>query len=183
MLDGRIKSRGNRRRIQSKVGQAHDLALAHRNAAEHLRQIFAGADPHQQFLDFTECAVIGEALRVLGELTNGLDIGGKPSEPVGGALLAVEPARHHAAVDAHAVADRAARIVQQRVQRRHRVAEHGDHLTARRFLGHGSGHGSPNCFVAGHGARRPYACGAQKPIKTQRASRSSALRPLAQTML
>src|SRR5215469_11631964 len=115
MLDGRIEPRRNRRRVQSKVGQAHDLALAHGNAAEHLRQIFAGANSHQQFLDFAEYAAVGKPLRVLGELANGLDIGRKPGEPVGRALLAVESARHQAAVDCHALAYRAAGITEQRV--------------------------------------------------------------------
>jgi len=169
MLDGRIEPRRNRRRVHSKVGQAHDLALAHRNAAEHLRQIFAGANSQQQFLDFAECADLGKPLCVLGELMNGLDIGGKPGEPVGRALLAVESARHQAAVDGHALAHGAAGIAQQRVQRRHRIAKHGDHLTAGRLLGHGTGHGSPVDFAAGCNTRRPYACSAQKPIKTRRA--------------
>ena len=64
--------------------------MAHRNAAEHLREIFAGADPQQQLLDLAETAGVGEALRVQAELANGFDIGREPSEAMGGALFAVE---------------------------------------------------------------------------------------------
>ena len=42
--------------LKPEIGQPHDLALAHGDAAEHLRQIFAGADAHQKFLDLAEIA-------------------------------------------------------------------------------------------------------------------------------
>ena len=44
------------RRCKPEVGRAHDLALAHRNAAQHLRQIFAEPDSDQQLLDLAKRA-------------------------------------------------------------------------------------------------------------------------------
>ncbi len=56
MLDRGRDARRGRGRGQAEIGQAHDLALAHRNAAEHLGEVFAGADPHQKFFDLAEAA-------------------------------------------------------------------------------------------------------------------------------
>ena len=44
-------ARGNRGGGQAEIGRAHDLALADRNAAEDLREIFAEPDADEQFLD------------------------------------------------------------------------------------------------------------------------------------
>jgi hypothetical protein len=48
---------GRDRRRQAEIGQPHDLALAHRNAAEDLRQILAEPDADQQLLDLAEPAL------------------------------------------------------------------------------------------------------------------------------
>ena len=63
MIDGRRHARRHGRRAQSEIGKAHDLALAHRDAAEHLRQIFAGADAHQKLFGLAEGARRHQAAR------------------------------------------------------------------------------------------------------------------------
>ena len=79
---------------EPEIGEPHDLALAHRNAAEDLRQIFAGADAHQKLFDLAETARSPSCRsRIGGELAQRLDIGREPGEAVRGALLAVERAR------------------------------------------------------------------------------------------
>jgi len=51
MLDGRIEARRHHRSADAEIAEAGDLTLAHGNAADDLRQIFAGADAHQEILD------------------------------------------------------------------------------------------------------------------------------------
>ena len=55
---------------ETEIGEAHELALAHRNAAEDLRQIFAGADAHQQFLDLAEPAARRQPIGIGRELAD-----------------------------------------------------------------------------------------------------------------
>ncbi len=85
---------------EPEIGQPHDLALAHRNAAEDLREIFAEPDADEQLLDLAEAAGRMHALGIGGELADRLDIGREPGEPVGGALLAVEDAADGVGLDA-----------------------------------------------------------------------------------
>ena len=80
---------------QPKIGQANDLALAHRNAAEHLCEIFAEADADQEVFGFAELASLAHTLGVGGKLPDGLDIGREPGEPVGCPLLAIETRAVH----------------------------------------------------------------------------------------
>ena len=75
---------------QAQIARPHHLALAHRNAADDLGEVFAERDAHEMFLDFAERAVGDHALGVGGELAHRLDIGCEPGQPVGGALLAIE---------------------------------------------------------------------------------------------
>ena len=42
---------------QAEIGEAQDFALAHRDAAENLREIFAKADARQQRLDLAEATL------------------------------------------------------------------------------------------------------------------------------
>ena len=98
----------DRGRRQAEIGQTHDLALAHGNAAEDLGEIFAGADAHQQFLDLAETAGRHEPLGIGRKLPDRLDIGREPGKAVGGALFAIEDARHRATLDRHPVCDRTA---------------------------------------------------------------------------
>ena len=78
--------------VKPEIARPHDFALAHRNAADDLGEIFAEPDADQMLLDFAEVAVADHALGIGGELAHRLDIGGEPGQPVGRALLAVEQA-------------------------------------------------------------------------------------------
>ena len=113
VLDCRRHVRRDRGSGQAEIGGPRDLALAHGNAAEHLRQIFAGADAHDQLLGLAEAAGGCKPLGIGGELAHRLDIGRKPGEAVGRALFPVEHTRQLAAFDRDAVSDRARRIGEQ----------------------------------------------------------------------
>ena len=76
--------------LQSKIARAHHLALAHRDAAEHLREVFAEADPDDQLFKLAEPPGLAHPLRIGGELAQRLGIGRKPRQPVRGALLLVD---------------------------------------------------------------------------------------------
>jgi hypothetical protein len=80
-----------------------------------------------------------QPLRIGRELADRLDIGGKPGEPVGGALLAVEHARDRAALDRHAVGDRRGGRRRTRPRRR-QPEERRDGFMARGHLGGGKRH-------------------------------------------
>ena len=54
----------------SEIGGADELALAHQDAARHLRQELAGADAHQQLLDLAQPALLAHPLRIGGKLAN-----------------------------------------------------------------------------------------------------------------
>ncbi len=102
----------DRSRGQAEIGQSHDLALAHRNAAEHLGEVFAGANPHQEVFDLAEAAAGRQPQRIGFKLPDRLDIGAEPRQSVSGALFAVEYARYRAAFDRHPVGNGAAGIVE-----------------------------------------------------------------------
>ncbi len=131
MLDGGRHARGDRGRRQPKIRQPHDLALAHRDAAEDLGQILAGADADDEFLGFAEAPAIGKPLGISGKLPDGLDIGGEPGEPVSGALFAIEDARHRAALDRDPIGDGAAGLGEQGLDGADRVGKRGKDLVAR----------------------------------------------------
>ena len=126
MLDGGRHARRDRGRRQPEIGQPHDLALAHRNAAEDLGQIFAGADADDEILGLAEAAVIGKPLGIGGQLTDGLHIGGEPGEAVSGALFAIEDARHRAALDRDPIGDGAAGLGEQRLDGADRIGKRGN---------------------------------------------------------
>ncbi len=125
---------------KTEIGQPHDLALAHRNAADDLREIFAGADAHQEFLGFAEAAHLRHALRIGGKLAQRLDIGREPGKAMGRPLFAVEDARNRAPLDRHTLADGAAGIGEELLDGRNRVIEGGDDIVARGKLGGGKRH-------------------------------------------
>ena len=75
---------------QAEVGEADDLALVHRDAAEDLGEIFAKADAGHQLLGRAEAALLVHAARVGGHLLDRLDVGGEPGESVGGVLLRLD---------------------------------------------------------------------------------------------
>ena len=140
MIDGRRHARGDRGRRQPEIGHAHDLALAHRDAAEDLGQIFAGADTNDEVLGFAEAPVIGKPLGIRGKLPNGLHIGGEPGETVGRALLAVEDACHRAAFDRDPIGDGTAGLGEERLDGADRVGKRGDDLLALGSLRGGKRH-------------------------------------------
>ena len=93
-------------RAEAEIGQAHDFALVHRNAAEHLREIFAQAYARQQLLGLAEAALLMHALGVGRHLLDRLDIGRKPREAVGRVLLGLDLGGAELAVRAHPFAQR-----------------------------------------------------------------------------
>jgi len=79
----------------AEIGQTDDFALAHRNAAKYLREIFAEANADQEVFGFAELASAAHTLGVGGKLPDGLDIGCEPSKSVGCPLLAIETRAVH----------------------------------------------------------------------------------------
>ena len=140
MFDGGRHARRDRGRRQPEIGQTHDLTLAHRNAADHLGEIFADADAHQQFLDLAETAGRRQAQRIGLKLTNGLDISRQPGKAVRGALFAIEDARNRATFDGHPGGDRAAGVLEQCLDGQNRVAKRSDQLVDRGHEGIGKRH-------------------------------------------
>ena len=87
---------------EAEIGEADDLALVHRDAAENLREIFAERDADRGLLDFAEAAGRQHAVGIGDELAHGLHIGREPGEAVRGALLALKDALDDAPIDRHA---------------------------------------------------------------------------------
>ncbi len=170
MFDRRIEPRRHGGGVEPEVGKPHDLALTHGNAACDLRQIFAGADAHQEFLGLAEIARRRQPVRVRLKLTQRLDIGREPGEAMGSALLAVEHARHGAALDRHPRGHRAPRIGKQGVNRLDRLAQCADQFMAGGRAGGFGRFGKRHNTDSDSPLRRPrlafkaYACSAQKPI-------------------
>jgi hypothetical protein len=121
----------------------HHLALAHRDAADHLRQEFAEPDTHQKLFQFAEPAGRAHALRKRSKLPDRLHIGRKPRQPVRGALLAVEQVARDAPVLAHPLSHRARRIREQRFDGGGRVARVPDQVRSG-FGRRGECHGQPS---------------------------------------
>jgi hypothetical protein len=103
-MDLRRQMRRDRCGIEAEIGKTRDLALAHRYATEDLRQVFAEPDADDQFFDLAEPAFMLQPPRVSGKLPHRLDVGSEPSEPVRGALLAIEHAGDQPALYRHALA-------------------------------------------------------------------------------
>ena len=78
--------------------RAHHLALAHRDAAEDLVEVFADADAHEEVLGLAEAALAREAAGIGRHLADRLGIGRKPGEPMRRVLLGLEPLGRDAAV-------------------------------------------------------------------------------------
>ena len=126
MLRRRIDPRRHGRGRKPEIGQAHDLALAHRDAAGDLRQIFAGTDADQKLFDLAEGAGSRQPLRIGSELTQRLEVSGEPGQAMGRALLAIERARIGAAVAHHTLGDRAAGVGEQSFDGIDRLAQRSD---------------------------------------------------------
>ena len=140
MLDRGIDPCRHRRRAEPQVGETHDLALAHRDAADDLGQIFSGADADQKLLDFAEIPGGREPLHVGRELAQRLDIGREPGKAVGGALLAIERARNGAAVAHHPLGNRPARVGEQRLDGVDRLVQRRDQFVLGGLGGCGKRH-------------------------------------------
>ena len=110
---------------QADISEPDDLALAHRNTAEHLRQKLAGADADQKLFGLTEAAARLQPLGVSCKLANRFDIGGEPGEAVGGPLLTVEDTRHGTTLDRNSRGNAAAGIGKQGFDGSNRLAQSG----------------------------------------------------------
>ena len=117
-------------RVEAEIGRPHQLALAHQDAARHLRQEFAGADAHQQLLDLAEAALLAHPLRIGGKLADRLDIGREPGEPVGRSLLAIEEPLDEMVLDHHALAHGRGCLGKQFLRRARCLARQRDQLHA-----------------------------------------------------
>ena len=115
---------------QAEIGGADDLALAHWNAAQDLRQEFTDADRDQQLLDLAQRAGDVRALGKGADLADALGIGREPGEAVGGALLAVEQAVDRVGIDPDPRAHGGGRVVEDRVRGQGRLARQGEEFEA-----------------------------------------------------
>jgi hypothetical protein len=120
----------NRLARDGEIGGAHDLALAHGNAALNLGEVFTDPDLDDQLFDFAERSARLHAFGIGRELAHRFDVGREPSETVGGALLAIEQPIVHLIVDGDALTDRARGIGEQCLGRERRLARKGNQLCA-----------------------------------------------------
>ena len=79
--------------LQAEVGGPHHLALAHRNAAQDLRQIFGEAQLQDQPLALAEGAGALQAARPVERRAQRRHIGRKPRKAVRRVLIAIERRR------------------------------------------------------------------------------------------
>ena len=100
--------------------------MAHGDAAQHLGEIFAKSDLDQKLLCLAERVGIVEPLGIVRKLANRLDVGRKPSQPVGGALLAVEQTLDRVGLDADTFAQARRRVAQDGLGRKHGLARQHD---------------------------------------------------------
>ena len=140
LLDRRRDARCNRRRIKPEIGQAHDLALAHRNPTENLRQIFAGADAHDVIFDLAEVLGFHQALGISAKLADRVNVSREPGKAVSGTLFAIEDARRNAAIPYHPLGHRPARIGEYGFDGLHRLVQRGDQFFAGGDFGLGKRH-------------------------------------------
>ena len=134
---------GSQRRvvgIEAEVGEAHHLALAHRDAAGNLGEVFAKPDLDQERLGLAEPAGGLHALGIGAELAHRLDVGGEPGEAVGRALLAVERGRRQLALDHHLGPHGRGGVGQQLVHRGGRAGRGGDDVELGRLTNGGAAH-------------------------------------------
>ena len=113
---------------QSQIGGPHHLALAHRDAARNLRDIFSEPDANEQLLGLAKRSLAGHARGIGGKLTHRLRIGREPGEPMGGALLAVEQAADDMAFHRHPLAHFGRRVGQQGIEGRARLVGELDQI-------------------------------------------------------
>ena len=145
---------------QAEIREPQDLALAHRNAAGDLGDVFAESDADDQFFEFAETTDLGHARRIGRELAHGLDISRKPGEPVRGALLRIEALARNTAIKLDAGAHLAGGIGEQSFERTGGVTGERDQTSTIRIgrmhhdlVGYAGGC-MLRCCIAAH--KRPY---------------------------
>ena len=114
--------------------QAEDLALAHRNAAENLGGVFAGADAQRVILYGAVAAFRLQALAIGLELAQGRDIGREPGQAMGRVLLGLQPRGRNAAVDQHPLPHCGNSLLEQGLEARQRRPDQLDRIRAIRSL-------------------------------------------------
>ena len=126
-----------------RAGDAHDLALAHGNAREHLVEIFADADLHEERLGLPEFSGFGQARCVGAEFANTFGIGGEPSEAVGGMLLGLKLLRRDLPIGGENLrANAAGRLGDEGLSSFAGAPGEGQEILRFGGDGRGSGHGS-----------------------------------------
>jgi hypothetical protein len=103
---------------EPEVLRADDLALAHRDAAVELPEVFAEGDLVDQLLGLAELSLRLQPLGPALHLAQRLDIGGDPGEPVRRGLVRVERGAETLPSTVTRGADSARRALQQRFGRR-----------------------------------------------------------------
>ena len=130
----------------AQIGQAHELALAHRDAARDLVEIFAKGDLMDQLLHLAELTLGLQPVGPMLHLAQRFDIGGQPCQPVHGVLISLEQHGIDLARRRHPRRDGRFRGIEQFLASRQRIAR------ARQKVGHhGRGVG---LSIMGHQALR-----------------------------
>ncbi len=119
--------------VKAEVVGADDFDLAHGNAADDLKRVFACADLQDQSLDFAERAFGGEAVMPVMKLPQRFNIGGEPGEAMDRVLLAF----HERGGDFTLVGQLLAQARPGAVQQRFRSADEGG-KDGDGFRGHGA---------------------------------------------
>ena len=92
------------------------------------------------FFNLAERTALTHPFGVGGELAHGLNIGGEPSQPMGGALLAVEQAAVGLACDNHPLAHFGRGVAEQSIKRACRLVAEVDQIEFSGGSGSGDGH-------------------------------------------
>ncbi len=88
--DARRPERGDVFVRQAEVVGAHDLVLAHRDAADQLGQILGESGLQDQLLDLAELLLHSERTCPMRQLAQAFDVGREPGQPVRGTLLGID---------------------------------------------------------------------------------------------
>ena len=104
--------------VEPEVARPRHLALAHRDAAAQLRQVFAEADLQDELLRLAQPPLAREAARPGVEFVQRLHIGRRPGEAMGGGLMGLQRLGLDLAGDADPVGQGRAHRAQMAVERR-----------------------------------------------------------------
>ena len=139
-LDSGRHPRRDLRAPQAEIGGPDDLALADRDAADGLREVFADTHADGQRFELAQSPGIAHALGVGCKLPHRLHIGREPGKAVGGALLAVQNPARHVPGRRHPRAHCQRSVGQQRLERRGRILGHFHRVGGGIAAGMGQGH-------------------------------------------